>query len=346
VRIGLLTGGGDCPGLNAVIRAVVHGAQQRFGDDVVGFRHGWRGVAEGERVELTLAATEGLIASGGTVLGTARFHPAEHEGGLGAVLGTVERERIDALVVVGGDGTLRAAQPVADAGVRIIGVPKTIDNDVPGTERCIGFDTAVATATEAIERVHTTAESHDRVMVVEVMGREAGWLAIFSAIASGANAVCIPEERCDVARLAASIEKRHLGGASYSIVVVAEGCMLDRSGGGAADAGRAAGAWSGEIVAGSAGGQISEELAARTGFETRVTVLGHIQRGGPPSAADRMLATRLGMAAADAAHESEPAVLMSLVADEVRARPLALVSEGPRQVPESLLEIARRLTAL
>jgi len=250
------------------------------------------------------------------------------------------------MVVVGGDGTLRAAQPVADAGVRIIGVPKTIDNDVPGTERCIGFDTAVATATEAIERVHTTAESHDRVMVVEVMGREAGWLALFSAIASGANAVCIPEERCDVTRLAATIEKRHLEGASYSIVVVAEGCLLDLSGEGAAPAGRPAGAESGEIIAGGAGSLISEELGARTGFETRVTVLGHIQRGGPPSAADRMLATRLGMAAADAAHETAPAVLMALVADEIRAQPLALLSQAPRRVPEPLLELARRLTAL
>jgi len=327
MRIGLLTGGGDCPGLNAAIRAVVRGATSA-GDDVLGFRHGWRGVVERDGGPLTTSQTKGILQSGGTILRTDRFHPDEHVGGTAAVLDTVEQERLDVLIVIGGDGTLCCASRLADAGVPIVGIPKTIDNDVAGTTRCIGFDTALATATDAIDRVHTTGESHDRLMVIEVMGRTAGWLAVSAGIAAGADAICTPERPTDLDALAKGIRRRHDTGSTSSVVVVAEGASLHGSNG--ADA--------------STGLIVSRTLEQRTGYETRLTVLGHVQRGGPPSAADRLLATSYGVAAVDAVHDRAYGSLVCVPDDAVELAPLELVTSSPRLVPDRLLDLADRLT--
>ncbi len=325
MRIGLLTGGGDCPGLNAAIRAVVRSAENS-GDDVVGFHHGWRGVAEGDCSPLTVADTKGLLQSGGTILRTALYHPDVHEGGTDAVLATFERERLDAFVVIGGDGTLGAALKLAGLGVPLVGIAKTIDNDVSGTQRCIGFDTAVATAAEAIDRVQTTGESHDRLMVVEVMGRTSGWLAVCAGIAAGADALCLPEEPVDLDQLAKAIGRRHDAGSTSSVVVVAEGALRDHPKGA------------------SAGARVSKALAERTGFETRLTVLGHIQRGGPPIASDRLLASNCGIAAMQAVHMGAFNTLVSASDTTTELVPLNAVSPGPRPVPPALLTVARELT--
>jgi 6-phosphofructokinase 1 len=328
VRIGLLTGGGDCPGLNAAIRAVVRAATAA-GDEVVGFHHGWRGVVDGDGAPLTTAETRGILQSGGTILRTARYHPHAHEGGVAAVRATVSREHLDAVIVVGGDGTLGAASRLADAGVPIVGIPKTIDNDVAGTARSIGFDTAMATAADAIDRVHTTGESHDRVMVIEVMGRKAGWLAVCAGLAAGGDAICTPERPTDLGELAGAIRGRHDAGSSSSVVVVAEGARfrgaVPRDGS------------TGDVVAGA--------LRERTGFETRLTVLGHVQRGGAPSATDRLLATRFGVAALDAAHGRRFGSMVRLAGDAVGLTTLGRVATGPRPVPAPLLDLAARLTA-
>jgi 6-phosphofructokinase 1 len=328
MRIGVMTGGGDCPGLNAAIRAVVRTADAA-GDEIIGFHHGWLGLAQGDASPLTPADTKGLLQSGGTILRTARYHPDEHEGGVPAVLATLERERLDALIVIGGDGTLGSASRIAELGVPIIGIPKTIDNDVFGTRRCIGFDTAVATAADAIDRVQTTGESHDRLMVVEVMGRSTGWLAVCAGISAGADALCLPEEKTDLDQLAAAIRRRHDAGSSSSVVVVAEGAKL---------------VGTKSSSEGTAGSRVSTGLAERTGYETRLTVLGHIQRGGPPSAADRLLATTCGVGAINAVHASQFGSLVSVADDAINLVPLELVAESRRAVPESLLDVARKLT--
>lgn len=327
MRIGLLTGGGDCPGLNAAIRAVVRCATND-GDEVVGFHHGWRGVAEGEGAPLTVADTKGLLQTGGTILRTALYHPEAHEGGTEAVLTTFERERLDAFVVIGGDGTLGAALKLANLGVPLVGVAKTIDNDVSGTHRCIGFDTAVATAAEAIDRVQTTGESHDRLMVVEVMGRTSGWLAVCAGVAAGADALCLPEELVDLDQLAKAIGKRHDAGSTSSVVVVAEGALGQPR----------------PELAASAGARVATGLAKRTGYETRLTVLGHIQRGGPPIASDRLLASNCGIAAIQAVHSGAFATLVDASDASTELVPLGVVASGHRRVPEALLTVARELT--
>ena len=328
MRIGLLTGGGDCPGLNAAMRAIVRVAESSQ-DDIVGFHHGWRGVVDGDATPMTTVQTKGILQRGGTILGTARYHPDEHEGGVSAVLATVERARLDAIIVVGGDGTLGAAKRLADIGVPIVGIPKTIDNDVWGTNRCIGFDTAVATAAEAIDRVHTTGESHDRLMVVEVMGRTTGWLAVCAGVAAGADAICLPEQSTDLDELGKAIQRRHDAGSSSSVVVVAEGARFI---GPSCSHG------------GSPGTTVSTGLAERTGYETRLTVLGHTQRGGSPTASDRLLATSFGVAAIEAVHDRAFGTLVSAVDDQVDIVPLDLVVEGARPVPARLLAVADRLT--
>ncbi len=329
MRLGLLTGGGDCPGLNAAIRAIVRAAEAA-GDEVIGFHHGWRGVVDEEGAPLTSEETKGILQSGGTILGTARYHPHEHEGGLDAVVKTVRSRRLDAVVVLGGDGTLDASVAVADSGVPVVGIPKTIDNDVPGTERCIGFDTAVSTAADAIDRVHTTGESHDRLMVVEVMGRVAGWLAVHSGVAAGADAICTPEEATDVAELAAALRERHDAGSSSSVVVVAEG----------ADVGSA----ESTPALPTTGARVAAALEALTGFETRLTVLGHIQRGGSPVASDRWLATQLGIEAVDAVRAGCTRTLLGIQGEHAVRLPLDVVTSGPRLVPPLVLRLARRLT--
>jgi ATP-dependent phosphofructokinase / diphosphate-dependent phosphofructokinase len=338
MRIGILTGGGDCPGLNAVIRSVVRTAENVHGEMVVGYRHGWQGVVEGDSIELTGAATHGILGSGGTILGTCRYHPDDYPDATGLLLDTLTRDHIGALIVVGGDGTLAAARLVAERGMRVIGIPKTIDNDVLGTDRSVGFDTAVTTATEAIDRIHTTAESHDRLMVIEVMGHRAGWLAVSAAIAGGAHVVLAPEEAFDIEEVAASLRHRHQRH-SFSIVVVAEGAMPAE---GSFEFSAAEGP-SGDIIAGAIGARVRAELASRTGFESRLVVLGHVQRGGSPTPSDRILATRFGVAAIDAIQAGASGVMTALRGDEVRLISLAEATAGIQQVPKELLHVARSL---
>lgn len=338
MRLGILTGGGDCPGLNAVIRAVVRTAESTFGDNVIGYRHGWHGVAEGDSVELTGASTHAILAAGGTMLGTSRYHPDEHEGAPERVLDTLARDRVGALLVVGGDGTLAAARLIAQRGARIVGIPKTIDNDVPGTERSVGFDTALWIATEAVDRIHTTAESHDRLMVDEVMGHRTGWLAVGAGIAGGAHAILAPETPFDIEEVAAALRHRHQR-ESFSIVVVAEGAVPVP---GTLDFEPVEGP-GGSIIAGATGERVRSELAARTGFETRLVVLGHVQRGGPPTAADRLLATQFGVAAVRAVHDGAFGTVTALAGDEVSLIALVDATAGIRPVPGALLAVARAL---
>ena len=335
MRLGILTGGGDCPGLNAVIRAVVRNAESCYGDNVIGYRHGWHGVAEGDSVELTGATTHAVLNTGGTLLGTSRYHPASHEGAIDRVVDTLARDRIGSLLVVGGDGTLGASRPIAERGVRMIGIPKTIDNDVLMTERSVGFDTALWIATEAVDRVHTTAESHDRLMVVEVMGHRAGWLAVGAGTAGGAHVILAPEEPFDIGEVAASLRHRHQR-ESFSIVVVAEGAVPVP---GTLDFAPVEGP-TGTITAGAIGERVRSELETRTGFESRLVVLGHVQRGGPPTPSDRLLAPRFGVAAVDAVHAGADGVMTSLVADEIRLVGLDEATAGIKTVPRELLHVA------
>jgi 6-phosphofructokinase 1 len=340
VRVGLLTGGGDVPGLNAAIRAVVKRGEVAHGHSLVGFRNGWKGVVEGDVRELARDDVRNVLATGGTLLGTARFHPHRVPGGVEAALTTLEQERIEALICIGGDGTMTAAAEIAKAGVRVIGVPKTIDNDVWGTERSIGFDTAVAIATEAIDRIHTTAESHNRVMIVEVMGRSAGWIAVTSGIAGGADIVLAPEEPFDIDRVERVLTHRHRSHASFSIVVVAEGAVPAE---GTAMTYQTERGQFGEIVAGAIGERLKAEIAQRTGFDTRVTVLGHVQRGGIPTATDRILASRFGVAAIDAVTEGRSEVMTALRGDRIELVDFAEVAGRTQYVPEDLLRVAREL---
>lgn len=339
MRIGLLTGGGDCPGLNAAIRAVVRAAERTHDDRVIGFHHGWRGVAEGDGFPLDSAMTRGIIGQGGTILGTARYHPHEHPGALDRVVRTTRQAGLDAFVVLGGDGTLDAARFVAAEGIPIVGIPKTIDNDVQGTRTCLGFDTAVATVTEAIDRVRTTGESHDRAMVVEVMGRGAGWLAVHAGLAGGADIILVPELEVDLAATVECLRRRHEQGSMYSIVVVAEGARLRRG-----DHPSAEGLPEAEDPP-SPGRLVASAIARGTGYETRLTVLGHVQRGGPASAADRFLGTRLGVGAVAAVHDGATATLVAVGADgPLRTVDLDVVAKGPRSVPDGLLSVVGLLT--
>ena len=338
MRLGILTGGGDCPGLNAVIRAVVRTAEGMHGDSVIGYRHGWHGVTEGRSVELTGASTHAILTAGGTMLGTSRYHPSEHEGAVERALDTLARDRIATLLVIGGDGTLIEARLIAELGVRVVGIPKTIDNDVPGTDRCVGFDTALSIATEAVDRIHTTAESHNRLMVVEVMGHQTGWLAVGAGIAGGAHVILPPEEPFDIEEIAGLLRHRHQR-ESFSIVVVAEGAQPAA---GTLEFSAAEGPM-GSIVAGAIGERVRLELATRTSFETRLVVLGHIQRGGIPTAADRLLATQLGVAAVDAVHDDASSVITALSGSEVGLISLTEATAGIRRVPQSLLEVAAAL---
>jgi len=320
MRIGILTGGGDCPGLNAVIRAVVRKGEGSYGHHIVGFRHGWRGLIEDETVDLTIVATRGILRMGGTILGSSRTNPLKRAGDLDAVLRTLEQERIDALVSIGGEDTLGVAHKLAAEGVRCIGVPKTIDNDLSCTDVTFGFDTAVQIASDALDRLHTTAESHDRVLVVEVMGRHAGWIALHSGIAGGADVILVPEVAFDVDEVCERLRHRHAHGAASSIVVAAEGAM-PRAGTMATVDGDLD--EFGHPRLGGIANRLAPEIESRTGFETRVVVLGHLLRGGTPTAFDRILATRFGLAAVDAAHDGDGDVMVALHGTEIVRVPLA-----------------------
>ena len=320
MRVGILTGGGDCPGLNAVIRAVVRVGEVQHGDRFVGFLNGWRGVIDGATRPLDVEACRGILPRGGTILGTSRTNPFKVDGGPAAVKATLHRLQIDALIAIGGEDTLGVANRLGADGVPVVGVPKTIDNDLSATEVTFGFDTAVNIATEAIDRLHTTAESHHRVMVVEVMGRHAGWIATHAGIAGGAAEILIPEERFDIEGVARRITARHDRGSWSSIIVVAEGAvplegqMATVSG--EVDA-------FGHVRLGGIGNWVAEQVESRTGYETRVTILGHVQRGGTPTAYDRVLATRFGVAAIEAVHDGAFGQMVALQAAHIIRVPLA-----------------------
>jgi 6-phosphofructokinase 1 len=347
VRIGVLNGGGDCPGLNAVIRAVVRKGEGVYGHQLVGFRHGWRGVLDNEAVDLTIASTRGIVHRGGTILGTSRTNPTKLDGGMARIHSTLEREGIDALIVIGGEDTLGVAAVLAEDGIAVVGVPKTIDNDLSATDFTFGFHTAVQIATDAIDRLHTTAESHDRVMVVEVMGRHAGWIAVYSGIAGGADIILVPEQPFDIAEVCERIEHRRARGSSFSIVVVAEGAVPQEGTPeeGAPKEGKQA-LQSGDLDAfghvrlGGIANVVAAEIGTRTGYETRVTILGHMLRGGTPTAYDRVLATRFGIAAIDAAEEGAFATMVALRGPRIERVPIAEAVRELRTVDPELMELA------
>jgi ATP-dependent phosphofructokinase / diphosphate-dependent phosphofructokinase len=338
----MLTGGGDCPGLNAVIRAVARRSFDR-GYEVIGVRDGWRGLVEGNTTALTAIEISGLLPRGGTILGTSRTNPYKVDGGVDAVVRHFAEAGLDAIVAIGGEDTLGvAARLFEDHEFPVVGVPKTIDNDLSGTDYTFGFDTAVSICTEAIDRLHTTAESHNRVMVVEVMGRHTGWIAVMSGIAGGADVILIPEQPITVEDACAELQKRHTRGKSFSIVVVSEGYKLTYESGEQREVAQEASLDAfGHVRLGGVGEQLAREIAERTGFETRVTVLGHVQRGGSPTARDRILATRYGLKAADLAHEGKIGRMAALHGDAIVDVSLAEATGELKTVPTDWYEVAR-----
>jgi 6-phosphofructokinase 1 len=341
MRVGILTGGGDCPGLNGVIRAVVRRAHG-LGDGVVGFRDGWRGPIEGDTMPLPLDAVRGILPRGGTILGSSRTNPFKRDDGVERSRETLLEHSLDGLIAIGGEDTLGAAAKLHEAGLNVVGVPKTIDNDLGGTDLTFGFDTAVQVATEAIDRLHTTAESHKRILILEVMGRHAGWIAFYSGIAGGADAILVPERPFDVEELCAHLERRFALGRHFGIVVVSEGAMpvggdIEAMGGQVDEFGHAR--------LGGVGQRLEAEVEQRTGYETRTTVLGHIQRGGTPTAFDRVLATRLGIAAMEAAHEGQWGTMASLKAMQIEMVQLSDAVRELRTLGEAELHVIDSLVA-
>ena len=330
MRVGLLTGGGDCPGLNAVIRAVVRKAIDGYGGHVIGFRDGWRGVLEDSFDELTIESTRGILPRGGTILRSSRTNPYRREGGPEKVRETLASHGVDGLIAIGGEDTLGVANRLYGEGVNVVGVPKTIDNDLGATDVTVGFDTALHVATEAIDRLHTTAESHNRILVVEVMGRHAGWIALHSGIAGGADVILIPEIPFDIDEACRHILRRHERGRYFSIVVAAEGAV-PRAGTMSLTAGELD--EFGHPRLGGIGVRLEQEIEQRTGFETRATVLGHVQRGGTPTAFDRVLATRFGLAAIDAVHNGDWGMMVALRATTIERVPLSDAVAQLRTVP-------------
>ncbi len=343
MKVGVLTGGGDCPGLNAVLRAIVRKAERHYEDTVIGFKDGWSGVLSGEFIELDVNFMRGSLPRGGTVLGTSRISPRMFVDGLDKVRACMESTGTDALIVIGGEGTLSAAASVQSAGVaRVVGVPKTIDNDIALTEQTFGFDTAVSIATAAIDRLHTTAESHDRVMVVEVMGRHVGHIATWAGIAGGATLTLIPEHPFDIQAVAETIMRRHRRGRWASIVVVAEGAVPAE---GTLEIADPEVDKFGHKKLGGIGQIIASEIEARTGFDTRVTVLGHVQRGGTPSAFDRVLCSRYGIAAIDAVHDQRWGSMVAYQGGEMVTVSLAEAVAAMKPVSPELYEVARAFFA-
>jgi 6-phosphofructokinase 1 len=342
MRIGVLTGGGDCPGLNAVIRALLRQAERTYGSEIVGFRHGWKGMIDDQIVEMTSDSARGLLHRGGTVLGTSRTNPYRTEGGVDAVIATFAARQLDALVAIGGEDTLGVARRLGDEGIAVVGVPKTIDNDLSATDVTFGFHSAVQTATDAIDRLHTTAESHDRVMVVEVMGRHAGWIALYSAIAGGADVVLVPEQPFDIDLVCDRIRARHARGAGFSIVVVAEGAAPKEGTLVVQDQGVDE---FGHVRLGGIGSALGPEIESRTGYETRVTVLGHLLRGGSPTAFDRILASRFGIDAADAVHAGDFGMMVALRGNDIVRVPLEEAVRELKTVPPETLDAVGALLA-
>jgi ATP-dependent phosphofructokinase / diphosphate-dependent phosphofructokinase len=338
VRLGVLTGGGDCPGLNAAIRAIVRKGIDYYGHAIVGFRDGWWGPLENQHEELTIEATRGILPRGGTILGTSRTNPFKRDDGPERIRETMATLHLDGLIAIGGEDTLGAAATLhGEHGVAVLGVPKTIDNDLGATDMTFGFDTALQVATDAIDRLHTTAESHHRVMVVEVMGRHAGWLALHSGLAGGGDVILIPERPFDIEDVCRLIRRRHSRGRTFSIVVVAEGAMPQE---GTMELAEGEKDEFGHVRLGGIGHRLEREIEARTGFETRAVVLGHIQRGGTPTAFDRVLATRLGVAAIDAANEGRWGTMAALRGTRITLVPLSEAVERLRTVPPEDYEVA------
>jgi ATP-dependent phosphofructokinase / diphosphate-dependent phosphofructokinase len=329
MRIGMLTGGGDCPGLNAVIRAAVRKGSETYGHEFIGFRDGWRGPLENLTMPLNVPTTRGILPRGGTILGSSRTNPLKVDGGVDRMRDNLKSLGVDALIAVGGEDTLGVATQLADAGLNVVGVPKTIDNDLNATDYTFGFDTAVQIAVDAIDRLHTTAESHHRVLIVEVMGRHAGWIALHSGLAGGANVILIPERPFEIDAVCAYIDKRFAR--HYApIVVVAEGAQPKEGTielqAGELDA-------FGHVRLGGIGQVLEREIEARTGFESRQTVLGHVQRGGTPTAFDRILATRFGLHAIDAVHDGDSGVMVALRGTDIVRVPLSDATGELKTVP-------------
>ena len=332
MRLGVLTGGGDCPGLNAVIRAVVRKGVGEYGHDFVGYRDGWRGPLEGESRPLGVPEVRGILPRGGTILGSSRTNPIKEEGGVERILANLERDEVDGLIAIGGEDTLGVATKLHEAGVHVVGVPKTIDNDLGATDYTFGFDTAVNIAMGSIDRLHTTAESHKRTLIVEVMGRHAGWIALHAGLAGGANVILIPEHPFDLDRVCQYIETRFES--QYApIVVVSEGAEPK---GGMPLAEEAPTDAFGHVRLGGIGQWLEHEIEQKTGHEARATVLGHVQRGGTPSAFDRVLATRFGLHAIDAAHDGSWGKMTALRATDIALVDLSDATAELKLVPESL----------
>lgn len=331
MRFGVLTGGGDCPGLNAVIRAIVRKGMNVHGDELVGFRGGWKGVLEADAMALDLESTRGILPRGGTILRTSRTNVFKLDDGPERVRQTFASLRLDGLIAIGGEDTLGAAHRLySEHDLPVLGVPKTIDNDLGGTDVTFGFDTAVQVATAAIDRLHTTAESHNRILVCEVMGRHAGWIALHAGVAGGADVILIPEQPFDVEEVCVRLRRRHERGYLFSIVVVAEGALpkegtMEVLGGQTDEFGHAR--------LGGIGQRLEREIEERTGYETRTTVLGHIQRGGTPTAFDRVLATRFGLNAIDAAHDGRWGTMPALRGSAVELVALAEAVAELKTVP-------------
>jgi ATP-dependent phosphofructokinase / diphosphate-dependent phosphofructokinase len=341
MKIGVLTGGGDCPGLNAVIRAIVRKGAFHYEDGFVGFMEGWRGLLEDKTMELDLSSVGGILPRGGTILRTSRTNPAKHDGGLQRCIENLKKHACDALIAIGGDDTLSVAQKLFEREVKVVGVPKTIDNDLAGTDFTFGFDTAVNIATEAIDRVHTTAEAHNRVIVVEVMGRAAGWIAAYSGIAGGADVILVPEVPFDIDQVAELIRQRSDRGRYFSIVVVAEGAKFADGNEKHCESSLQSGRDEfGHVRLGGIGSTVASEIEKRTGFESRSVVLGHIQRGGSPTAYDRVLATRYGLSAVDMVHRAEFGQMAALRGNKIISIPLTEAIASNRKVSQEILDVA------
>jgi 6-phosphofructokinase 1 len=329
MRIGVLTGGGDCPGLNAVIRGVVRKGVGVYGHEFVGFRDGWRGPLEGITKPLGVAQVRGILPRGGTILGSSRTNPYKVEGGVEKIRKNLADLGVDALIAIGGEDTLGVAKKLTDDGIPVVGVPKTIDNDLGATDYTFGFDTAVTVAMEAIDRLHTTAESHHRALVVEVMGRHAGWIALHAGLAGGANVILVPEQPFDLDKVVAHVQSRFA--TQYSpIIVVAEGAM-PKDGGEMLSSGETDAF--GHVRLGGIGQWLANEIEKRTGKESRAVVIGHVQRGGTPTAYDRVLATRFGLQAIDAVHDKDWGKMVALRGTDIVRVPLEEATRELKTVP-------------
>lgn len=338
MRVGILCGGGDAPGTNAVIRAIVRKGIMNYNCQMFGVEDGWRGMIDGNIFPMDLSSISGILHRGGTILGTSRTNPFKREGAPQKVLDNMKKFSLDALVTIGGDDTLGAAQKMFEMGLPCVGVPKTIDNDLACTDYTFGFNTAVSIATEAIDRLHTTAESHKRVMVVEVMGRHAGWIALESGMAGGADYILIPEKTVDIEEICAYLKKRHARGKKFSMVVVAEGAKL--KGGTEVVSVKELDEF-GHVRLGGIGQLLGEEIEKRIGIETRVVVLGHLQRGGPPTAFDRILGTKFGLAAIDLVAKGKFGQMPALSGNSIIAVPIKDAVGKQKVVSQELYEMAK-----